>query len=309
MREKLLEVCSLHEMQLKEQVPLSEHTTFHIGGKADFWVEVSSVAGLSALVQLCRQEHYPFFVLGKGSNILASDTGYRGLILYLGAFFAQYAMETEKKDDSCTMTLGAGMLLLKASKAAEAASLSGMEGLCGIPGTVGGALYMNAGAYGYEMAQIVESCEYMDMDGRVHTMSVDEMALSYRHSWFTEHPGIILRVNVRLTPGVQAEITAKMHDFLTRRSDKQPLNFPSAGSTFKRPAGSYASMLIDQCGLKGYTVGGAQVSEKHAGFVINRCNATCEDVMQLCANVRQCVAERTGYELELEPILLGFEGA
>ncbi|MDE5564414.1 MAG: UDP-N-acetylmuramate dehydrogenase [Oscillospiraceae bacterium] len=305
MKKKLLDICSLYEMQLQEQVPLSEHTTFHIGGKADFWIEVSSVAGLSALVRLCKQERYPFFVLGKGSNILASDAGYRGLILHLGAFFTQSAIETNEN----IIIFGAGMTLLKASKTAEEFSLSGMEGLCGIPGTVGGALYMNAGAYGYEMAQIVESCEYMDMDGEVRIMTADEMALSYRYSWFTEHPGIILRVTVRLTPGVQTEITAKMHDFLTCRSDKQPLNFPSAGSTFKRPAGSYASMLIDQCGLKGYTVGGAQVSEKHAGFVINRYGATCEDVLQLCADVRRRVAEETSYELELEPILLGFEGA
>ena len=305
MKKKLLEICSLYEMQLQEQVSLSEHTTFRIGGKADFWIEVSSVVGLSALVRLCKKERYPFFVLGKGSNILASDAGYRGLILHLGAFFTQSVIETDEN----IIIFGAGMTLLKASKTAEEFSLSGMEGLCGIPGTVGGALYMNAGAYGYEMAQIVESCEYMDMDGEVRTMTADEMALSYRYSWFTEHPGIILRVTVRLTPGVQTEITAKMHDFLTRRGDKQPLNFPSAGSTFKRPAGSYASMLIDQCGLKGYTVGGAQVSEKHAGFVINRYGATCEDVLQLCADVRRRGAEETSYELELEPILLGFEGA
>ena len=194
----------------------------------------------------------------------------------------------------------------KGYKTAEEFSQTGMEGLSGIPGTVGGALYMNAGAYGYEMSQIVSSCTYMDENGEIKQLRASDLALSYRQSWFTLHPGnVILTVTVKLQDGDKAEISEKMRDFLKRRNDKQPLDFPSAGSTFKRPEGNYASALIDQCGLKGYTVGGAQVSEKHAGFVINREGATCADVMQLCADVKRIVQEKTGYILEMEPIILG----
>lgn len=299
MREKLREICDTWNTALQENVPLSEHTTFRIGGNADFWVEIGNPALLAALVKLCRAEGIPYFVLGKGSNILASDAGFRGVILHLGNDLA------DVREDGDSLTLGAGLPLVKAAKIAESKGLSGMEGLSGIPGTVGGALYMNAGAYGYEMSQIVTGCEYLDESGELRQLSAEHLALSYRHSRFTEFPGIILSVTVQLTPGDKAEITEKMQDFLKRRNDKQPLNYPSAGSTFKRPVGNYASALIDQCGLKGYTVGGAQVSEKHAGFVINRGDATCADVLRLCADVRRIVQEQTGYVLELEPILLG----
>ncbi len=299
MRETLLQLCDTYGMHLQEQVSLSEHTTFRIGGKADFWLEIGSADGLAAVIRLCREKGCPYFLMGKGSNILASDAGYRGLILHLGEEFAKAQVQGE------TIRFGAAMPLVRAAKLAEQNALSGMEGLSGIPGTVGGALYMNAGAYGYEMSRIVTSCEYMDETGEVHTLSADALDLSYRHSRFAEHPGIVLSVTVALTPGNREEIVASMQEFLARRNDKQPLNFPSAGSTFKRPKGSYASALIDQCGLKGYTVGGAQVSEKHAGFVINRGGATCADVMRLCADVSGTVQEKTGYCLELEPILLG----
>ena len=301
MREKLLTVCSRYEIRLAEHVRLSERTTFRIGGEADFWADVSNVSGLSALIRLCQEEHYPYFLMGRGSNILAADEGYRGLILHLDGDFTR----TELMLDADSMKIGAAVTMVKAANTAKEFSLSGMEGLSGIPGTVGGALYMNAGAYGYEMSQIVTACEYMDAEGWVHTMKADDLALSYRHSYFTEHPGIVLSVTVQLTPGNQEEISAKMQEFLSRRNEKQPLNLPSAGSTFKRPAGSYASLLIDQCGLKGLSVGGAQVSEKHAGFVVNTGKATCADVLQLCDEVRRKVKAETGYELELEPILLG----
>lgn len=303
MREKLLTLCSRYEIQLSEHVRLSERTTFRIGGEADFWANVTNVSGLSALVRLCHEENYPYFLMGRGSNILAADAGYRGIVIHLDGDFTR----TELMLDADSMKIGGGVTLVKAANTAKEFSLSGMEGLSGIPGTIGGALYMNAGAYGYEMSQIVTACEYMDEAGWVHTMKAEELALSYRHSFFTEHPGIVLSVTVQLTPGKQDEISAKMQEFLNRRNEKQPLNLPSAGSTFKRPAGSYASLLIDQCGLKGCTVGGAQVSEKHAGFVVNIGNATCADVLQLCEKVREKVQAETGYILELEPVLLGFK--
>ena len=301
MREKLRKLCDTYGVELLENVPLSEHTTFRIGGTADFWAEINSSSAISALVRLCRENAYPYFVLGRGSNILASDAGYRGIILHLGNQFANIGCK-----DAHTMTCEAGATLVKAAKTAEEFSQTGMEGLSGIPGTIGGALYRNAGAYGYEMSQIVSSCTYMDENGEIKQLRASDLALSYRQSWFTLHPGnVILTVTVKLQDGDKAEISEKMRDFLKRRNDKQPLDFPSAGSTFKRPEGNYASALIDQCGLKGYTVGGAQVSEKHAGFVINREGATCADVMQLCADVKRIVQEKTGYILEMEPIILG----
>ncbi|MBR3631275.1 MAG: UDP-N-acetylmuramate dehydrogenase [Oscillospiraceae bacterium] len=304
MREKLLELCSRYAIRLAEHVRLSERTTFRIGGDADFWADVNNVSGLSALIRFCREEQYPYFLMGRGSNILASDDGFRGLIIHLDGDFSQIELML----DADSMKIGAGVTLIKAANTAKEFSLTGMEGLSGIPGTVGGALFMNAGAYGYEMSQIVTSCEYMDESGWVHTLKADDIELSYRHSFFTEHPGIVLSVTVLLTPGNQNEINARMQEFLNKRNEKQPLNLPSAGSTFKRPEGSYASMLIDQCGLKGLTVGGAQVSEKHAGFVVNTGHATCADVLELCAQVRKKVKAQTGYELELEPVLLGTEG-
>lgn len=305
MREKLSEICKRHDMQLLENVKLSEHTSFRIGGCADAWIEVNSVSSLSEILQFCNAEQIPFFVLGRGSNILAADEGYRGVILHLGEAFARAVLDEEKNATEQSVTFGAAMTLVSAAKTAEEHELTGMEGLSGIPGSVGGALFMNAGAYGYEMSQIVKSCEYMTYDGQRHTASAEALQLSYRHSRFMEEPAVILSVTVALAPGVKSEITAKMQEYLKRRNDKQPLNYPSAGSTFKRPEGSYASMLIDQCGLKGLTCGGAQVSEKHAGFVINRDGATCSDVTELCRQVRERVREQTGYVLELEPVLLG----
>ncbi len=301
MIEKLREICNTWNTQIMEQVPLSEHTTFRIGGNADYWVEVNNTDVLAALVKYCRAAGIAYFVLGKGSNILASDEGFRGVILHIGNAFADI------QEDGNTLTFAAGLPLVKAAKIAESRSLSGMEGLSGIPGTVGGALYMNAGAYNYEMSQIVTGCTYMNDEAEICTLAADELELSYRHSRFIDKGGIVLTVTVALTPGRKEDITAKMQDYLTRRNDKQPLNFPSAGSTFKRPEtpNTYASALIDQCGLKGYTVGGAQVSEKHAGFVINTGNATCAEVLQLCEDVSRIVFEKTGHHLSLEPIVLG----
>ncbi|MBP0972336.1 MAG: UDP-N-acetylmuramate dehydrogenase [Oscillospiraceae bacterium] len=313
MREKLLELCDRYEMELLEQVPLSEHTTFRIGGKADYWVNVSLKTQLSALLRFCKEEKLPYFIMGRGSNVLASDEGYRGLIIHLDGTFTNCEMVNEDGTElqapveaTCVLKLGAAESLVKAAKIAEEFGLTGMEGLSGIPGTVGGALFMNAGAYNYEMSQIVTSCEYMDEDGELHTLTAEELALTYRHSWFTDHPGnVILFVTVKLAPGNREEISAKMQELLKRRSEKQPLNYPSAGSTFKRPKVGYASALIDQCGLKGLTYGGAQVSEKHAGFVVNRFDATCDDVTELCRQVREKVKADTGTVLDLEPVLLG----
>lgn len=301
MREQLQQLCETYGCALETDVPLRKHTTFRIGGTADYWVEITDQYGLQALVQFCRANAVPYFVLGKGSNILASDEGYRGLILHLGNSFSKVDVSAN------ILTCQAGAGLGAAARIAAAHSLSGMEALSGIPGTIGGALYMNAGAYGSEMKDIVIGCEYLTAEGDIRAMSPEEMELSYRHSSFMKNGGIILSVSMQLQQVPEAEqagIQEKMDAFNLQRKTKQPLEYPSAGSTFKRPKGSYASLLVDQCGLKGKSVGGAQVSEKHAGFVINTGNATCADVLALCDEVREVVRERTGYVLELEPVLL-----
>ncbi len=299
MREQLHALCQQYDCKLETDVKLSQHTTFRIGGTADFWVEITNTEGLRALLSFCKEQGIPYFVMGRGSNILASDDGFRGVILHIANGFSAISLS------GTTMICQAGATLTAAARLAAEHSLSGMECLSGIPGTIGGALYMNAGAYGSEMKDIVVSCDYVDADGNLCTMPLSEMQLSYRHSIFAENGGTIVSITMELQPGDPAEIANKMEELLIQRKTKQPLEYPSAGSTFKRPQGSYASLLIDQCGLKGCAVGDAQVSEKHCGFVVNKGNATCADVLQLCAQVGALVKEKTGYTLELEPILLG----
>lgn len=305
MKTELKQLCDSYQMKFLTDVPLSGHTTFHIGGNADYWIEINSSKALGAVMQFCSAQKLPYFIMGRGSNILASDEGFRGVILHIGNDFSEIKIDKDR------LVCQAGALLTGVATLASRKQLSGMEALSGIPGTIGGALFMNAGAYGTEMKDITVSCTYLEESGTEKILSQNELNLGYRHSYFTEHPNcIITSVTLKLTPDNTEMIQAKMKDFSDRRKAKQPLNFPSAGSTFKRPQGSYASLLIDECGLKGYQVGDAQISEKHAGFVINRGHATCKDVLQLCHDVHDKVLEKTGYILELEPILLGSqEGA
>ncbi|MBR1554404.1 MAG: UDP-N-acetylmuramate dehydrogenase [Oscillospiraceae bacterium] len=301
MKTKLKQLCDSYQMKFLTDVPLSGHTTFHIGGNADYWIEINSVQGLGAVLGLCQEHQIPRFVMGRGSNILAADDGYRGVILHIGSAFSDISFTEED-----TIVCQSGAMLSTVAKAAEEHHLSGMEALSGIPGTVGGALFMNAGAYKREMKDIACACTYLDKNGTEHTLSQNQLDLSYRHSFFTEHPDcIITSVTLKLRKDNPEEITSRMQDFSERRKSKQPLNFPSAGSTFKRPEGNYASKLIDECGLKGYQVGDAQVSEKHAGFVVNLNHATCAQVLRLCRDVHDKVLAETGYILELEPVLLG----
>lgn len=303
MNETLQQICDACQMQLQKHISLAGHTTFHIGGNADFWVEINSVQGLAKLLKFCHEQNIAYFVMGRGSNILASDNGYHGLILHLGSGFSAIQIH-----DDVMLTCQAGAMLSNIAKFAVENNLTGMEALSGIPGTVGGALYMNAGAYGSEMKDIVTECCYLDSSGREYCLTSENLDLAYRHSFFTEHAGtVITSVTMRLQKGNPEEIAEKYSDFAQRRKSKQPLNYPSAGSTFKRPEGSYASKLIDECGLKGFQIGDAQVSEKHAGFVINKGHATCRDVLQLCQQVHDTVLEKTGYVLELEPVILGIQ--
>ncbi len=295
----LAELCKKHGCELQSDIPLSQYTTFKIGGNADYLVEVTSVEGLQGILSFLKKESVPYFILGRGSNVLVCDKGFRGVILHIGSALAEYSL------DGTTLTALAGTSLSTLARFAESHSLSGLECLCGIPGTVGGALYMNAGAYGTEMRDIVRSCTYLDEAAMVQTLSLEEMELSYRHSIFSQRSWVILSVTMELQQGKQEEIHEKAQALLGQRKEKQPLEYPSAGSTFKRPEGSYASLLIDQCGLRGERVGDAQISEKHCGFVINRGKASFADVMALCEQVKAVVEKKTGYHLELEPEILG----
>ena len=304
--ETLAEHCRQCGAELIPHEPLSSHTTFKVGGPCAAFVTVPDIPAVQHILQWLRTNRIPHRLIGRGSNLLCPDTGYAGVVLVLGG-----ALSTEITCDGETLTAGAGVSLKSLCLAALNQSLAGLEFAYGIPGTVGGAVFMNAGAYKGEMSQVLTSVTVLDEAGNLRELSADELQLSYRHSVFMEQPDwMILKATLTLTKGDPEAIRAKMHDLLGRRQAKQPLEFPSAGSTFKRPAeDAYASKLIDECGLKGYRVGGAQVSEKHAGFVINRGGATFADIMAVCRHVQETVFAQTGYRLELEPELLNAEEA
>ncbi len=279
--------------------PLSRHTTFKIGGVADTYVKVGSLSKLSAIVKECRESDIDFMILGNGSNVLASDDGYRGVIIRLDGDFRKIALVDEN-----TIYCGAGATLAALCKFALNCGLSGMEFAWGIPGTVGGAVFMNAGAYDGEMKNVVYSVSHLTEDGGTGRTEKQDLRFGYRTSVYRSNKAIITGVTLKLKPGSQDDIRAKMDDFLGRRSSKQPLEYPSAGSVFKRPEGAYAGALIEQCGLKGHSHGGAQVSEKHAGFIINKSNANANDVKNLIREVQTKVFDETGYNLECELIIL-----
>lgn len=293
-------LCKDLGCEYKLNEPLKNHTTFKIGGQAKMLVQINSEKSLAELVKYLRSNNIKFFVLGKGSNILASDSGFDGVILKISKDFSKIKL-TGENEIYCT----AGTLLSELCLFALEHSLSGLEFAYGIPGTAGGALFMNAGAYGGEIKDIIISARFIDKNGEIQTIENQDMKLSYRHSIFSENSeNIIVDMTFSLKTGEKNEIKAQMDELLKKRKDKQPLEYPSAGSTFKRPEGSFASLLIDQCGLKGLTVGNAQVSEKHCGFVINKGGATFDDVIKLTDEVKKIVFEKTGYQLELEPIIL-----
>lgn len=279
-----------------EQEPLKKHTTFKIGGNAELFVSVKNEKQLKTLLLTCKLSKIPFFVLGRGSNLLISDEGMKGVVVTLDGDFKDISFSENK------ITCGAGVNLSKLCMFALDKSLSGLEFAYGIPGSVGGAVYMNAGAYGGEIKDVVTSVTHLTPDGEIITLTSDVIDFSYRYSLYKDNNGIILSATFELKADKSEDIKARMDDFMTRRKTKQPLEFPSAGSVFKRPQGNFAGTLIEQCGLKGKTIGGAQVSQKHAGFIINIGDATCEDVLSLIAFVQNTVKEQTGYFLEREII-------
>lgn len=297
--EALIACCEAHQCSLLLNEPLAKHTTFRIGGACRGLVQVSSTEALQAVLQCCKEQNFAWTVLGNGSNILAADEGYDGIIIQIAKAFSAI-----RQLDETTLYCEAGATLSTIGKFALESSLTGMESLAGIPGTIGGAIYMNAGAYGKEMKDVVKEVVFLDEANTLQTIPLDALDFSYRHSCFCGTRNIVVGVTLSLTKGKYSDIRQEMQTYRNQRVAKQPLELPSAGSTFKRPIGSYASLLIDQCGLKGASVGDAQVSIKHAGFVVNTGKATCRDVLELCDFVMETVKEKTGYCLELEPILL-----
>ena len=282
--------------EVRADEPMKNHTSFKIGGSADLFVTVNDKDQLTAVIGFCKENDIPLFVLGNGSNLLVSDKGIRGLVLRLSGEFCDIGF-----NDDGTLHCGAGAQLSKLCAFALEHSLTGLEFAWGIPGSCGGAAFMDAGAYGGEMRNVVVSCEHFNLNtGEWGVFAGDELDFDYRHSVYSGGGYVITALNLRLEKGDKQEIRAKMDDLMGRRKDKQPLEYPSAGSIFKRPVGYFAGGLIEQCGLKGAQVGGAQVSPKHAGFIVNVGGATCEDVLGLIEKIQKTVREGTGVELECE---------
>ncbi|MDO4830585.1 MAG: UDP-N-acetylmuramate dehydrogenase [Clostridia bacterium] len=279
--------------------PMKKHTTFKIGGNADTYIKVKTLSKLSTILRECKDSDVDFLLLGNGSNLLVSDEGLNKAVIRLDGDFRNITLV-----DETTVYCGAGASLAYLCKFALRCGLSGLEFAWGIPGTVGGAVFMNAGAYGGEMKDVVYSVSHITPDGKLGRTEKDDLGFGYRTSVYRKNGFIITGVTLKLKKGNADEIRAQMDDYLNRRNTKQPLEYPSAGSVFKRPEGNYAGALIEQCGLKGKTVGGAQVSEKHAGFIINKSNATANDVKTLIKEVQTTVSEKTGYNLECELIIL-----
>ena len=282
----------------RENEPLAAHCTFKIGGPADVFAQPETEEQLCRTIALCRECGVKYYLLGNGSNILFADEGFSGVVIDVSALDAEIAVE------DTVLTAGAGVRLAALCKAALKHGLSGLEFAYGIPGTVGGAVYMNAGAYGGEMKDVVVSCRYITEKGDIKEIPLEKMELSYRHSFFSERNLCITSVKMKLAKGEREKIKDRMDTLMERRKDKQPLEYPSAGSTFKRPEGDFAARLIEVCGLKGTACGGAEVSTKHSGFVINKDNATFDDVMGVVDIVKQKVKEQTGVTLECEVLIM-----
>lgn len=286
--------CAVHTNE-----SLSRHTSFRTGGSCRVLIEPLNCAQLEKILSLAKDSDIPFIVLGNGTNVLAPDDTLEKAVIKIGDAMSEIILQ-----DDDTICCTAGTKLIALCRFALEHSLSGLEFAYGIPGTCGGAVFMNAGAYGGEIKDILTEVTHITPDLRVETVSASELGLSYRHSSYKENGCIISYAKFKLKKADKSEIKTAMDDFLSRRKDKQPLEYPSAGSTFKRPEGHFAGALIEQCGLKGATVGGAQVSEKHAGFVINKGGASSKDITDLIAFVKNTVKSETGVELEPEVIIL-----
>lgn len=285
---------------VKIDEPMKKHTNFKIGGNADVFVIAKSIEEIKCVIKFSKENNIPLTILGNGSNVLVSDKGIRGIVLQIG--LKEIKVE---KHENALIEVDAGAMLGALAQILLKQSISGFEFAAGIPGSIGGAIRMNAGAYGGEMKDIVKNVTVLNEKGEINILTNEECEFSYRHSRFTNSKEIIIKATLELPFGNENEIKAKMDEYDQSRREKQPLNLPSAGSTFKRGSDFITAKLIDECGLKGYTSGDAQVSTLHAGFVVNLGNATAQDVLNVVNHVKQVVLEKTGKQIELEVELLG----
>lgn len=283
--------------------PMEKHTSFKIGGTADYFVKITSVEELKAILNFTKQKNIPLTVVGNGTNILVREAGIRGIVIKLEL----KDFKIKRLSNEILITAEAGMTLAALANIALKEEIGGLEFLSGIPGTIGGALRMNAGAYGKEMKDIVLKTRYMTYDGKIKTLDLKEHNFEYRNSIFSKLNAIIIDTTLKLEKGEKFEIQNKMEEYSKLRKEKQPLEYPNAGSTFKRIEGKITAKMIDECGLKGYNVGDAEISTKHAGFVINKGKATASDVLKLVEHVKNKVKEKFNVDIELEILILGEE--
>ncbi len=279
---------------IKYNEPMSAHTTFRIGGAADVFADVSSADEIRALINVCRENKYPYMIVGNGSNLLVSDNGIRGLVIHIGKNMSGVRAEGER------IYAEAGALMSAAAAACLENGLTGFEPMSGIPGTIGGGVFMNAGAYGGEMSQVIETVTYLDKTGEIITEECEKLGLGYRKSKFQNGGYVILSCVLKLKSGDKNEIKAAMADYRARRNAKQPVTMPSAGSAFKRPEGYFAGKLIQDAGLRGFRIGGAQISELHSGFIVNTGGAAAVDVDALIRHTQKTVYDKFGVALEPE---------
>lgn len=295
----------LGEDRVLPEEPMHKHITFRVGGPAEWFALVETVEQLQQVMTVCKEQDVPYYVIGNGSDLLVSDSGVRGVIIRLTGEFEEITAKENVNEGICNVCAGAGVMLAALSMRAGRKGFTGLEFANGIPGTVGGAVLMNAGAYGGEIKDTIVAADVLTKDGEVKRLSNEELKLSYRHSVMMESGDIVLRAYFKLSVRPKLQIFAIMESYRKARQEKQPLEYPSAGSTFKRPEGYFAGKLIQDAGLQGYSVGGAMVSTKHAGFVINAGGATADDVYRLIQYIRETVKEKFRVELEPEVRFLG----
>ena len=296
---KIEEIIKDSNLEVLYNEEMSRHTSFKIGGQAEYYIKIKKIEELQELLEISKKHKIPLTVIGNGTNILVKDYGIKGIVAKINI------KNIEISEENAIVTVGAGNTLAEIAQVLKNSDMSGFEELSGIPGTIGGAIRMNAGAHGKEIKDVIISATAIDYNGNIREFTKEEMQLEYRNSIFSKEKYIILSAKLQLEQGNKEEISTKMQEYANWRKEKQPLEYPNAGSTFKRGDGFITAALIDQCGLKGYTVGGAQISTKHAGFIINTGNAKAKDVLELVEITKKQVLQKFGKEIQLEIEVLG----
>lgn len=294
--EKILSNSKIAKENIKYNEPMKQHTTFKIGGLAECFIKIQDIESLKEVLKIVNKNKIPLTIIGNGSNILVRDEGIKGIVIKIDI----KKLEIQEREGKIQIVVGSGNKIGELAQKMLQKEIEGIEFASGIPGTIGGAIRMNAGAHGSEMKDIVQTIKYIDRDGEIHQISNEEAKFEYRKSIFTKKQYIILETELLLKKGNKKEIQSKMQEYALYRKEKQPIEYPSAGSTFKRGIDYITAKLIDECGLKGYQIGGAQISEKHAGFIINKENATAEDVIQLIEYIKDEVYKKCGKKIETE---------